>query len=289
MALARATADDHLHVTDLPYRLSSWALDDPANINLWFDERSHLLGWAAMQTPFWTVDFVIRPGMDSTLLPLILAWADERALAVTDTPFGCPMWFANVFAQQQTRITALNAAGFTDQAHVSVDAWSKALLRLTEPPRVAHALPTGFVIRPLQGIAEVDAYVELHRAVFESKSMTRGWRLRALQQPAYHPELDLVVESPDGRLAGFCIAWFDAAGMGGLPTGQIEPLGARADFRGKGLATAVLSECARRLFALGARQVMVETDNYRDAAMELYLRAGFAVHQDVRVFRKDYA
>ena len=76
--------------------------------------------------------------------------------------------------------------------------------------------------------------------------------------------------------------------MRGEPIGQIEPLGVHADFRSKGLAMALLLACVRRLFALGASQVMVETDNYRDAALELYLRAGFTVHQDVRVFRKDY-
>jgi ribosomal protein S18 acetylase RimI-like enzyme len=288
MALARAAADDHLHVTDLPYRLSSWALDDLANISLWCDERNNLLGWAVLQTPFWTIDFVIRPDMDSTLLPLIVVWADERALALADTPDGHPTWFTNVFARQQARITALNMAGFADQAHVSVDAWSKVLLRLTESPPVAHSFENGFVIRPLRGTAEVDAYVDLHRAVFESKSMTREWRMRTLQQPAYQPELDLVVESPNGRLAGFCIGWFATSGLGGLPTGQIEPLGVHAEFRGRGLATAILSECVQRMFTLGAKQVLVETDNYRDAALELYLRAGFTVYQDVRVLRKDY-
>jgi len=34
-ALARASAADNLHVVDLPYRFSSWALDDPANVGLW--------------------------------------------------------------------------------------------------------------------------------------------------------------------------------------------------------------------------------------------------------------
>ena len=37
-ALAQAFPADHLHVTDLPYRFSSWALDDPANVALWEDE-----------------------------------------------------------------------------------------------------------------------------------------------------------------------------------------------------------------------------------------------------------
>ncbi|MBN2549017.1 MAG: hypothetical protein JXB15_07665 [Anaerolineales bacterium] len=33
-----------VHVADLPYRLSSWALDDPQNARLWFGSTVELLG-----------------------------------------------------------------------------------------------------------------------------------------------------------------------------------------------------------------------------------------------------
>ena len=52
MALARKMADDHLHVTDLPYRLSCWALDNPANARL-VREALDLLVPAAVS---WTID-----------------------------------------------------------------------------------------------------------------------------------------------------------------------------------------------------------------------------------------
>ena len=45
-ALARTFLADHLHMTDLPWRLSSWALDDPDNIGLWVDVNGRLTGWA---------------------------------------------------------------------------------------------------------------------------------------------------------------------------------------------------------------------------------------------------
>jgi hypothetical protein len=35
-ALATQFHADHLHVIDLPYLLSSWPLDDPENVRLWF-------------------------------------------------------------------------------------------------------------------------------------------------------------------------------------------------------------------------------------------------------------
>ena len=42
LALARQSAENNLHVVDLPYRFSSWAFDEPENIRLWFDDRQQL-------------------------------------------------------------------------------------------------------------------------------------------------------------------------------------------------------------------------------------------------------
>ena len=46
-ALAQAFPAENLHVVDLPYRLSSWALDDPDNVGLWLNEHGELRAWAA--------------------------------------------------------------------------------------------------------------------------------------------------------------------------------------------------------------------------------------------------
>jgi len=41
-ALARQFSENNLHVIDLPYRLSSWAFDNPENISLWFADSGHV-------------------------------------------------------------------------------------------------------------------------------------------------------------------------------------------------------------------------------------------------------
>ena len=88
IALARSLRQESLHVTDLPYRLSSWALDDPANVALWEDERNRLLAWAVMQTPFWSVDCVYQSFPDLGLHQQILAWADQRARETAGSDYG---------------------------------------------------------------------------------------------------------------------------------------------------------------------------------------------------------
>ena len=288
-ALVRDYPIEPVHVTDLPYRLSSWALDDPANIGLWFDAGGRMLAWAVLQTPFWTIDFAFHPEADRNLRRQVWDWADKRAHGILDTPYGHPAWFVNVFADQTETIRDLERVGYASQADVDADAWSKVLLRCSVEvanPRVS--LPAGFTIRPLAGVGEVEAYVELHRAVFESRNMTVEWRRRTLCQPAYIPDLDLVAIVPSDRLAAFCVGWLRQDQSGEI-SGQIEPMGVHADYRHLGLGRAILSENLRRMHQYGARQVFVETDSYRNPALALYVAAGFRVFREILVYRKDYS
>jgi mycothiol synthase len=289
IALANAYPQHNLHTVDLPYRFSSWALDRLENVCLWEDESGCLLAWASLQPPFWAIDFAIHPDYNRVLLEQILVWADEQAQSLVNTPYGRPAWFIAVFADAFERIQAVEAAGFTSQANVGEDSWTKVLLSRPAGLAISHPpFPEGFTLRLLQGRNEVKLYAYLHRAVFGSTNMTSDWRLRTLLQPAYRADLDLVVAAPDGRLAAFCIGWLDQESAAGI-TGQIEPLGVAEEYRELGLGKALLAECVSRLEQLGAQRILVETDNYRGAALGLYESTGFTVTRDVLVFRKNYS
>ena len=285
ISLTRQFPEDNLHVIDMPYRLSSWALDDPSNVRLWFDENDNLIAWAVFQTPFWTIDCACHPLYDSDLHREIISWADDRARAIAGTPYGHPAWYFTVFSGQINRIHDLEEAGFACQSDIGEDSWSKVLMRRSSPAPVKVYEPRpGFTVRPLAGEQEVEKYVDLHQAVFQSKNMTVEWRMRILRQPNYNPDLDIVVESPDGRLAAFCISWFD----GKTRSGHVEPLGSHKDFRPFGLGRVALSEGLRRLQSLGAQNIFVETDNYRNTALRRYELFYFQVLRDVLIYRKDY-
>ena len=287
--MASAFPADCLHVVDLPYRLSSWALDFPENIALWEDGEGRLLAWAVMQTPWWEIDCVIHPHADKNLYMQIITWADGNARQMAGTAWGRPSWYVSVFTGQQGRIRTLEEAGFASQADVGENSWSKVLMqRDAQAPLANYRIPAGFTVRPLAGESEVEAYVALHRSVFESKSMTTEWRMRTLRHPGYRPDLDLVVAAPDGRLAAFCIGWFQE-NVHPVPSGRIEPLGCHQDFRRYALGRLALAEALRRLQSCGAQQITVETDNYRNTAFDLYQSLGFRVIRDVLVYRKDYA
>jgi ABC-type cobalt transport system substrate-binding protein len=284
-ALARQFPADNLHVTDLPYRFSSWALEDPDNVRLWSDKDQQLVAWAVLQTPFWKIDYVCHPDDELNLHQEILAWADQRAHKMINTAYGHPAWYVDVFSGQSDRIHDLESLGFKCQADLGADSWSKVLMkRSVKTPVKVYSPPSGFIVRSLAGDGEVKDYVELHQSVFESKNMTVDWRMRTLQHPNYKPELDIVVESPDGHLGAFCICWFDEHSL----DGRVEPLGCHKDFRRYALGRVALSQGLHRLQSLGAQNIFVETYSYRNTAFRLYESFDFQVIQDVLVYRKDY-
>jgi mycothiol synthase len=288
LAVVQAQPGDHLHLIDLPYRLCSWAFDERANCSLWQDASGQVLAWAVLQSPFWSIDYAIHPAAPAAVLQEVLSWADHRAEASRNTPFARPMWFINAFKSHHHE-QVIEAFGFHSQADVGEGSWTKVLFgRDARQLPERRPLPNGFRIRPLNGTNEVDAYVALHRAVFQSESMTSAWRERTLHHPAYQPELDLVLVDAEERLAGFCIGWFTPRGQDEQPGGQIEPMGIRANVRGRGLGKALLIECLHQLRSAGATSLFVETDNYRDAAFSHYQAVGFKVARDVIVYRKNY-
>lgn len=296
LALARAHPVGHVHVIDLPYRLCSWAFDNPANVGLWAEADGRLMAWAVLQPPFWTIDYAIHPAAPPDAFATLLAWVNRTAPALVDTPTGRPCWFVAVGEGQDARRRALEQAGFISQDE-GEDAWSQVTLALDAevalPPCPVKA---GFQLRPLAGASEVAAYVALHRAVFESANMTVAWRQAVLRHPAYCPEFDLVISDPARELAAFCVGWqgewmADGDRQSGdrrRLVGQIEPLGVRADARQNGLAWAILAETVRRLRAQGATTILVQTDNTRDRAYAFYRAAGFQPIEHITLYRKDY-
>ena len=279
----------HHHIVDLPYRLASWAFDTPENSRLWFNAAGELVAWVVFQTPFWTLDCACDPSDRETLWPPMLTWANQHAIQIKDTPSGHPAWFVSMPSGCAAERRILEEFGFADQAAVAEDPWSQVFLhRSASTPLPTNPVPQGFTIRPLAGLAEAEAYTELHREAFQSKNMTVAWRERIIQDPAYRPELDLVAVDGNGRLAGFCVGWFLAEGPNGLPTGQIEPLGVGECYRQLGLGRALFSDCLRRIYAQGAEEILVETDNFRNAAMAFYESMGFTLGAELLMYRRNF-
>jgi mycothiol synthase len=282
----QVSAADAFHVVDLPYRLCTPSAQEPGNAVLWEDEQGHLRGFAIVQLPWLTVEYVIHPearaaGLEET----VLSWALERWPRVMAEHKLSYSLFLEVREDQTARLALLERLGFVR------DDWHTLHMSQALHGALPAAQPLeGFTIRPLAGEDEVAGYVALHQAAFGSTNMAVEWRARTLEAPQYIPALDLVAAEADGTLAAFCICWLSQRGHdeNGSNIGQIEPIGVRPDFQQRGLGRAILLEGLRRLQAHGATTALIDSDGENDPAHSLYASVGFRVANTVRKYRKDF-
>jgi ribosomal protein S18 acetylase RimI-like enzyme len=100
----------------------------------------------------------------------------------------------------------------------------------------------------------------------------------------YRPELDLVVEAPDGSFAAFCLAWIDQQNR----VGELEPVGTHPDHRRRGLAAAVCTAALGALRDAGAERAVVNArgDAEHPTPKRLYESIGFREHARETTFTR---
>lgn len=256
------------HVVDFLWRLTSPTIHAGDNAVVWEDEKGEVVAFAAWQYYWAALDFFVLPGQQYKVIEEdLFAWADER-FRVLDEERGGPLPYWVEFQEDDSeRRQLVERYGFLSEENERYILFQHPLVDLAPVP----ALPTGFVLRSLAGEQEVAAYAKVHRAAFESTSMTPEWRARTLHTPWYRSELDLVVVAPDNTLAGFCVGWFAPERR----VAQIEPCGVHPDFTRLGISRVLLLEMLHRFKQVGATLAMVETNLERTPARKAYESVGF--------------
>lgn len=257
----------HIHIVDMPYRFTSIWQDHDCEIGIW-EKASQVVAWAIFQPAWWNLDFAVHPSLrGSEIEQEIFLWGKEQMLKYskrTGEEFsGSVEIFEDTPNALQT-IKHLEAVGFTPFN------WSIVRFELDlvqEIPQVQ--LPSGYKIRPLHGMSEVQAYVNLHRAAFDSKTMTFEWRSRILKGSTYRSELDLIVENDKNIPVGFCICWQREN------IGQIEPIGIHPDYQGIGLGQALENFAFQTLKRHGAGSMKIDHVSLNEKAIALSLKTGF--------------
>ena len=257
------------HVLDFGWRLTAPAITEGRDAVYWQDGDGQVVGLAAWQQAWATLDFYVRPGLDAvTVERAIFTWAGER-FRERDAERGHPLPYAVEFRDDDHDRRALVAAhGFVRDVHASYVCLQSRLDALLSPPVV----PDGFTIRSLAGVTEAAAYVGAHRAAFGSEAMTAPWRERTIGTPLYQPDLDLVAIAPDGTVAGFCVGWHDPV----RGVAQLEPVGVHPRYQRRGLSLALIAEMLGRFKDRGASVALVETEPDLTVARAAYDAAGFS-------------
>lgn len=249
--------------------------DDPgaiAKVQLWFGGDDQLIGFA---WPGGTqVDLMVHP-RHQAIEDEMLAWAEQQIPPAGAGEAASLRAWAD--ESDGTRIATFQRRGYS-RADTHLCYRSREL----GAPLPELALPPGYLLRHVEGEADLEQRVAVHRDAFAPSRMTVDKHRRAMRSPTYRPELDLVVVAPDGTFAAFCIVWFDARNR----LGVFEPVGCHSAHRRRGLTRAMMYEGMRRLVALGARTASVMSLGGAEPANGLYESVGAQVLDRVYAWTK---
>jgi mycothiol synthase len=263
------------HVIDLSWRLSTHVISEGRDAAFWEDADGQVVGFAAWQYFWAALDYFILSGPHQQAVEAdLFSWADIR-FRERDEERGSPLpYWAEFRDDDLARRQLLETHGFLLHEE---DCYVLLQHDLADLPPVP-TLPDDFTLRTLAGEQETAAYTEIHRAAFESPSMTPEWRAHTLRMPNYRPDLDLVIVAPDNTFAGFCIGWL----VPERRVAQIEPIGVHPRFHGLGLSRVLLLEILHRFKQHRAISAFVETNLDRTPARHAYASVGFQQVHTIR-------
>jgi predicted N-acetyltransferase YhbS len=217
---------------------------DAAGQLFWLDENG-LPDAAVLRTDFGgpvQCDVLVLPGRQKTGR---LAW--QRAISEAPPAAEFP-----VRDDDAAGVVALSEAGWLPAGERLVSSWLAAEDRPPVPP-----LPAGYRLLSRASAPERAHHLAVRNGPDVAERLARC--------SLYQPELDLMVEAPDGRVAGYGLFWADPVTHVGL----VEPMRTEDEFQQRGIASHVLSAGLDLLAGRGCDRLKVSND------IGLYLRAGF--------------
>jgi mycothiol synthase len=241
---------------------------------VWLDEKGKIYAFSFVD-PF---NNLIFECLDNTIFNELFSEAVKFACAAfhkkSKKEDVIPSLDASCRGEDLQRIHCLQAEGFKRDGFDTVFL-QHTLNDFLSPP----IIPEGFVIRPLAGEQELDEYVNLHQAVFGTDLMTKEIRKSIMSSPEYDPQLDLVVQTRDGRLAAFCVCQINPYEneISEQAAGWTDPIGVHPDFRRIGLAKALIQEGLIQLKTRGMEFAKLGTRSDNFAMLGLAKQTGFCV------------
>jgi predicted N-acetyltransferase YhbS len=261
---------DYCTIGDLDWwRYTNEDPDAIRRARFWLNDRGNVVGFAWPSGD--QLDYVLDP-IHRDLEPEMITWAETQIRRSGDHP-SMTAYANDGHTERQVQLQSL---GF-ERAGESFRVWHRMLDAVPEP-----LTPGNYVIRNVEGEKDVAARVAAHRDAFAPSKMTEAKHRAVMASPTYRPELDLIVEAPDGSVAAYCIVWFDDVNAHGL----FEPVGCHSAHRQRGLTTAVMFEGMRRIRDLGAQTATVLSHPASVAANRLYASTGFSNIDMIRAWVK---
>lgn len=266
----RENAYDYPTAADLHELLDTSAVQGTRRASIWQDESDSIVAYTILDLRYSNWYFLISPHIHSSEVETdTLQWAEGQLLEADCSAIDTPCRDTDT-----ERIAFLERSGFTRQ-----EAQTLYMARSLPEP-ISHAIfPEGFTLRQAAGEQELEAMVALHQAAFGTQNMTVEARRSIMRNPDYIPELDLLLEAPDGTLAAFCYCAIprEANELSGRNEGEIAIIGTSPAYQKRGLGRAMLLAGLQRLKDFGVETATLGTSSENSGAHSVYYAAGFRV------------
>ena len=272
-----------LHPGDVGHFLSNQlAGRDPAPYCFVYESHGRLdalLLFYAIRSSSWGL--LVHPHRrDAALEAGLVAWAEGHLRQLLTESGSLSEWLTSeVLSCDTLRRDLLKSRGYVAEAEPD----SFVTTRSLQGDIPVSVLPDGFSIRAVAGDHEADAVQDIHTSAF-GRAWQPGEYLQVMRSPSFHPERELVVVAPDGRLAAFLVYWLDPISKSGL----FEPVGCHRDFQRRGLTRALLYAGLRCLAAQGMTLAMVvhQAPDDNPASTALYRSVGFTPRYSSHEYRQ---
>jgi ribosomal protein S18 acetylase RimI-like enzyme len=255
--------------------LTSRVWDPEQDVCIWETQSGQMAAFAMLwrrraTSPYLALDRFIHPSFAySELASDMLTWGSQRAEAIVAGQAIPLTVYAQDFPPQFHLDNHYESCGFapTDANPEEYNVYFGRSLAVGLPTPV---LPSGYAIRPVQGMQELKAY----QSMYSFATVNPEHQKELFNSDEYS---HLVAVDAHGKLAAYCecsierLEWLDS----GQRIGWIDYIETRPEYQGQGLGQAVMWAGLGRLQELGAETAMLVTVNTNTAANRLYARTGF--------------
>lgn len=273
----RAAFDVRMYPTIWRIRLllTSRVWNQERDTQIWENESGQMIGFAMLWSrqpaaSYIVLDSFIHPEFaTSELLSAILNWGDLRANEITteqETPLTV---YASGFSQYGFSDNILKQGGYTflppnpNEHNVY---YSKSLQNGVSLP----AIPTGYEIRKLQGVDDLEAY----QALYGFSKVSPLHQKELMESKEY---CHLVMVNLEGEFVAYCecSVCYAEWERSSQRIGWIDYIETKPDQQQKGFGRAILMAGLLHLKEIGADHAMLVTVNTNTPAVTLYNKTGF--------------
>ena len=286
--------ENRTSITKLQETFADPLFDIAQDLRLWRDRAGQLIAAASLwrhdpkEAVTGRLEFEIHPQIrGGSLEKAVISWGEQRLRAVGRNVSLPLVLHSGCRDSVSARRSLLTQFGFTPKRYFF--RLQRSLKIPLQPPQI----PTGWKIRSVNPEHDGEAWVDMFNHTFVDHWNYHPITLDTFRYyrrlANYNPALDLVVETPSGQLATFCVSIIDSAHNHhlGYQEGHICLLGTRRGYRRLGLARSLLLKSLRQLKTLGVETATIGVDAQNPlGALGFYESVGFQKVRSSTVFHK---